>query len=419
MSRPARRTVAAAFAMVELLVLLAIMLVLTSLVPPYVMAAREISSRQACMNNLSHVARAMESYCGDYRQYFPSWPAWGSGAKPKLDIEAKHAMPVDEGLSRFRYGENVNMQGVDGWNGVSTGLFRTIFAGRPAIGGDPKLGDTENAAHPARPSGHRNMASHGLGYLLAYGYMADAKTLYCPSVEGLMPPDQGIGLHADGSSKAKAATSIEQLQRSGGLDGKSMTRGDWTWLDIWQESAFHGRVVQCDYNYRGVPAHIEEYGVPWADLTYTAPVQRVYVGCPPFKTQKQLGIRALISDAFSQNLFEDDPDSPEGAQVLPGRAQHAHKNGYNVLYGDMHIGWYGDPPRKIMLQPRPAPQRDKLDNEMAAARWQLGRNAIGRWSYNDGLVSLASSVSSSSDIWHLFDNAVGVDLPREDMNVPE
>ncbi len=34
--------------------------------------------------------------------------------------------------------------------------------------------------------------------------------------------------------------------------------------------------------------------------------------------------------------------------------QYAHEEGYNVLYGDLHVAWYGDPDEKIMRMPWPA-----------------------------------------------------------------
>ena len=415
MTRSARRTTVSGFALADLLVLVAIVLALASVVQPFLIAVREGDRRKACMRNLNMLARGMESYCGDYGQYFPSWTAWGSGEGSEVDAEATHAMPVDYGWYSAMSGEKVHVRGVHGWNGVPVGLFRTIFAGSVTPAGDDGGKDIANAAYEARAPGHLNMVAHGIGCLLQWGYLGDARVFYCPSAEGGMPPDQGMGLEEDGSSKATAATSIEHLKRSGSLeDPRRMTHGDWTWLDVWQKSVFHGRAVQCDYNYRMVPAHVEEHGVPWAYLAGVRPSQRVYVGCPPFKTQKQLGGRVLISDSFSQNLFKDDPNAPDGARVLPGRAAYAHKDGYNVLYGDWHISWHADEEKRILLWPRPTPQRDKLDDDMAAARWQLGRNVIGRWTYDDGKLALSSSVGCSSDVWHIFDNAAGIDVARDD-----
>ena len=43
---------------------------------PALSAAREKGCRTACLNNLNQMSKAMESYCGDYGQYFPSTSAW-------------------------------------------------------------------------------------------------------------------------------------------------------------------------------------------------------------------------------------------------------------------------------------------------------------------------------------------------------
>jgi len=70
-----------AFTLIELLVVISIIAVLAALLLPALAAAREKSRRTACLSNLNQMAKGLESYCGDYAQYFPSWPAWDNGKK--------------------------------------------------------------------------------------------------------------------------------------------------------------------------------------------------------------------------------------------------------------------------------------------------------------------------------------------------
>jgi prepilin-type processing-associated H-X9-DG protein len=270
----------------------------------------------------------------------------------------------------------------------------------------------------------------GLGYLVAGNYLPDAASLYCPSVGGAMPTDQGDTLAADGSALTFAAKSVGDLKTLGGTDAKSIMYGDWvtwgqnlTYKGTWQGEYgwFYGRVVESDYNYRCMPTCLTGYDMKWYGpppvgygifptpsvyLAGTSPAQLVDVGCPAFKTQKQLGARAVVSDTFSQLLWGDGTIA-----VLPGFGQHAHRDGYNVLYGDWHAKWYGDPQQRILWWPQPVPSAGSMDWFLAGF-YNLGEASINTWSEPQkfGTGRIVRNSYGSDHVWHLLDNEGGVDV---------
>jgi len=82
-------------------------------------------------------------------------------------------------------------------------------------------------------------------------------------------------------------------------------------------------------------------------IKYTKPLVRFEDGKPPFKTQRLLGSRALVSDTYSKWR---DTETYE-----PGYGQYHHREGYNLLYGDWSAKWYGDPQQRFMFWPKPVP----------------------------------------------------------------
>ena len=89
---------------------------------------------------------------------------------------------------------------------------------------------------------------------------------------------------------------------------------------------------------------------------YFKPAHLFDLSGPIFKTQKQLAGRALVSDSFSRAEVYGG-DAMSDVIEVPGNvgfAYYAHKDGYNVLYGDWSAKWYGDPQQRIMYYPREA-----------------------------------------------------------------
>ena len=74
-------------------------------------------------------------------------------------------------------------------------------------------------------------------------------------------------------------------------------------------------------------------------------------GCPPFKTRKILGARAIVTDSFSNRVFKDASNYNRTAgddDPVPGMGNHVHREGYNALYGDGSVRWLGDPQGEIL-----------------------------------------------------------------------
>ena len=220
----------------------------------------------------------------------------------------------------------------------------------------------------------------GLGNLLTGGYIKDAKVFICPSAPG-MPWDSGAanaglsrGGHVHPDRPAPASDDADAMR---GGNYPQMVQNKRRNPNRATDTGTDGRTnydvfgFQCSYNYRGVPIStggasraftgqgkggvpyttpalttvgagipVDSSGQAYADFTdSTTPGIKAYAGCPQFKSQKLLGARAICSDTFSKW-----DEATEGAysptlttQYRLGYGTFAHKNAYNVLYGDWHV----------------------------------------------------------------------------------
>ena len=412
-----RRT-GAAFTLIELLVVIAIIAVLAGMLLPVLGSAREKSRRAGCMNNLRQMGIMLESYLSDYGGNYPCFPAQGRAPQPVRETEYQWQMQDETAPGKSVYA-TMWAQNIDyGYNQYNYHP-RMIAAGARTDGSTPT-------------AGRQNVCPYGLGYLLWGTYMPDVRTLFCPTTAGgnVSPATAwyGPGPRMYGRPNYR----LTHYQKTGGFDRKSVFFGDYSWWVIGAMHAASGgtymdadsvgldlvmgvgtwgvpanaRAALCDYIYRGLPVvamagyyDMQGPGTDWPyfftagdspdpaehpnypeympyttpiNVRYTRPLQRAVGGCAEFKTPKQLGERAIVSDSFGKNgMWVYDPNLK-----FPNDGLTCHREGYNVLYGDGSVRWYGDPELRIAW----------MDGSPNNAWWGLVANwstALAAWCKTD------------------------------------
>ena len=431
-----------------MLVVIAIIAILAAMLLPALASAREKARRSACGNNLNQMGTALESYLGDYGGYFPVKPAYGVSTTYKY--KGSDSNPGDDTDGDIHDKGVVTDQSGDT---VETNANSMIFNPSYTIYSSAMLdmtiayGTNTNPAYQAG-NGYTGVdrpqaGPFGLGYLTWGGYFDDLRLFYCPSFD-LQTSDIFItgaygtrarsywydGYYNAGLGKGVVNT-VQAAKTLGGLGGRYLTRGNYRAAGDYRGTAganFFGvgssvpatpRAVgaHSSYSYRNVPVvsagsnvnPTVSYAVHW-----TSPFVTTKEGCPPFKTVKLLGEHALVADSFFRSWI----DSAQAyLPALPGYGWQHHKDGYNVLYGDHHVAWYGDAEQRIMWCP-PAPATngntmgiiktgyEPFANNSAAT---IGTACSVKQVGGDTAKSSTTPTNGRQAIFHLFDQAAGVD----------
>jgi prepilin-type N-terminal cleavage/methylation domain-containing protein/prepilin-type processing-associated H-X9-DG protein len=419
-----------AFTLIELLVVIAIIAILAALLLPALAAAREKARRTSCISNLKQQGLALASYSGDYGGYLPCWTGWSQVPK------AMDASNATRGAWKGFMTTNSYVFGDFKSNPAPTyapsayadgGVFtdprspgtEVYVAGASVsahdvftdttIGAGWVVQDGANMANDKSATGHRangklKMAPMNMGFLLTGGYLGDAKVFHCPSAQGMPDDDTATG------SATRGLTGLKWWKEFGGFDGKALTHGDWSRFENLTiegdalrplkanppggEKGFGTCQVSVQYQYRNSPntydAKLDNLNVrAWSYVPYTKPKVETCVGGPAFRTVKHLGGRSISADTFARSNANEDP----------GYARFHHGEGYNVLYGDGHAAWFGDPQQNIMWY-----DTTKINEtiETLACTESIGYDLL-----DSGGKPMRTG---AHDIWHEFDVKAGIDV---------
>ncbi|HRU07633.1 MAG TPA: hypothetical protein P5137_17870, partial [Candidatus Brocadiia bacterium] len=369
--------------------------------------------------------KALVSYAGDYGGYLPSWAGWpgpdftwcrdGSGAPVYGSTGcASHANKA--AMSEMYYGHRPGDTPIRVDGGATVGSTWSSrhetadYTSFRVIAWGSKYPATTYAV------GQLNAAPNGMGFLLTSNYLSDASIFYCPSADGMIGDKWDLG--------KQGAYSLGHWRTLGGFSSSVLLYGDWGKMNYTLSGV---RMAYSHYNYRNTPLLNDWH--KYQDNLYPLPGTKnqvkVRVLQPYFRTQRELGGRAIVSDTFSKGTVYDanginvsalyNNKGIEESRKIFGMGIKAHQTAYNTLYGDGRAAVFGDPQMSIAFHTQGRPT--------VTYAYYPGANCIAfnyfetyffRQNYRNFQPITSDWVRNTSiDIWHTLDIAGGADADAD------